>query len=134
MSVESDNEKHRIKTLAEVPAAIRFISAEPLIGELNLSDYKEEIKNCYQWIIIGGESGNKTGKYLFRKCELGWIKNLIAQSKEYGLSVFVKQLGTYLASISSCKDKHGGDITEWRKSLQIREFPEDVSGFNLETK
>jgi len=134
VSVESDNEKHRIITLSEVPSVIRFISAEPLIGELNLIDCREILNEYYQWIIIGGESGNSTGKYLYRECKLEWISNLILVSKQCGLYVFVKQLGTHLALISGSKDRHGGEITEWNQLLQIREFPLDVSRYKIDKR
>lgn len=132
VSVESDDEKSRIDELASIPVTIRFISAEPLIGELNLVTHKDILSSSYHWIIIGGESGNKTGKYLFRKCEMSWIENLIGQSKDYGLKIFVKQFGTHLATENGYKDKHGGDINEWEERFKIREFPMDVSRFNLE--
>jgi protein gp37 len=131
VSVESNKVKDRIKTLSEVPAKIRFISAEPLIGELNLSDYSDILANKFQWIIIGGESGHNTGDYLYRPCKVEWFNSLIEESREYGLSVFVKQLGTHLAKETHCKDRHAGDINEWDSSLQIREFPVDISQFRL---
>jgi protein gp37 len=114
-----------------VPAKVRFISAEPLIGELTLNDYSETLAAKFQWIIIGGESGNDNGKFKYRPCELGWIENLIIQSQNYGLSVFVKQLGTYLSKTMGCKDRHAGNINEWPETLQVRDFPEDVSRYKL---
>jgi protein gp37 len=131
VSVESNKVKDRIRILSEVPAKVRFISAEPLIGELTLNDYSETLAAKFQWIIIGGESGNDNGKFKYRPCELGWIENLIIQSQNYGLSVFVKQLGTYLSKTMGCKDRHAGNINEWPETLQVRDFPEDVSRYKL---
>lgn len=131
VSVENDAEKHRIETLSKVPARIRFISAEPLIGELNLEDYSEILTENYHWIILGGESGNKTGKYRFRECKLEWFTKLIDISRQTNMKVFVKQLGTYLASEFGMKDRHGGNIEEWEESLQIREFPESIEKYKV---
>lgn len=132
VSVECNKQKHRIETLANVPAKIRFISAEPLIGPLDLEPLTETLKTKFHWIILGGESGNKTGKYRFRVCEESWLTNLISVSKKVGVKVFVKQLGTYLANELGYKDRHGGDINEWEEHLKIREFPINVDHFVLE--
>lgn len=131
VSVESDAEKHRIETLSKTPARIRFISAEPLIGELNLEDFSEILNEHFHWIILGGESGNKTGKYLFRECKLEWFTKLIDVSRKTNMKVFVKQLGTHLADTLDLKDRHGGNIEEWEESLQIREFPESIEKYKV---
>jgi protein gp37 len=131
VSVESNEEKQRLKILSEIPARIRFISAEPLIGELDLEDIEDVIATTYHWLIIGGESGNNTGKYRFRECELQWVENLINQGKSLGLDVFVKQLGTHLGQIMKMKDRYGGNINEWPLELRVRQFPEDVSRYSL---
>lgn len=132
VSVESDREKHRIETLAKVPAKIRFISAEPLIGPVDLNPLMATLESKFHWIILGGESGNNTGKHRYRPCEESWIMNLINVSNRAGIKVFVKQLGTHLAGELGYKDRHGGDITEWEPHLQIREFPINVDRFELE--
>jgi protein gp37 len=132
VSVESNKEKHRIEKLSEIPARIRFISAEPLIDDLNLSDIVDIVSIYFHWIIIGGESGNNTGNYRFRPCELEWIQKLIDQGQDYGLSIFVKQLGTHLSQELGLKERHGGNISEWIDSIQVREFPEDVTRFKLD--
>lgn len=80
-------------------------------------------QNPIHWVIVGGESGNDTGKYRYRPCQLEWIERIVAECKENNVAVFVKQLGTHLAKELNMKDRHGGDITEFPASLQIREFP-----------
>jgi len=131
VSVESNNEKHRIETLSKVPAQFRFISAEPLIGELDLSDLKTVLKEAYHWIILGGESGNKTGKHRYRECELDWFSKLVKISNETDVKVFVKQLGTHLASVLKLKDRHGGNIDEFPDEFKIRDFPVNMDGFTI---
>ncbi|CAN5443705.1 DUF5131 family protein [soil metagenome] len=134
----------RIESLLYVKAKTRFLSVEPLLGEVDLTRIGEtqfsagtncltgkkhrlysEDKNLpkIDWVIIGGESGNHHGKFQFRPCELEWIENLVWQCNSADVPVFVKQLGTYLSDKMNLKDSHGGDISEFPEDLQIREFP-----------
>jgi len=122
VSVENQDYIHRIETLSKIPAKVRFISAEPLIGSIDLSVCKDMLSS-FHWLIIGGESGNENGKYRYRSCELNWIKDLILQTKEKGVNVFVKQTGTWLSKKLKLADRHGGDISEWPNDIQVREFP-----------
>jgi protein gp37 len=130
-SVESNKVKERVEILSRVPAQMRFISAEPLIGELNLDEYADIMSEKFHWVIIGGESGNDKGHYRYRECKLEWIEGLITACREYGVSVFVKQLGTHLSKELVCKDRHAGKIAEWPVHLQVREFPIDITNFNI---
>lgn len=75
------------------------------------------------WVIVGGESGNENGKYRYRPCRFDWIHSILESCREFGVPVFVKQLGTDLAKWSKLNDRHGGDISEWPPSLRVREFP-----------
>lgn len=124
-SVGSNKSRHRIEELVKIPAQIRFVSFEPLHGEIDLNfDVSTLIK--IHWAIIGGESGNENGMYRYRPCELSWIENMVKDLKTVGVSVFVKQLGTYLAKELNLSDRHGGNIDEFPENLQIREFPVDL--------
>lgn len=124
VSVESQDYMHRIDELLKVPAAIKFLSVEPLISPISFNDYNPGILKKIDWVIIGGESGWETGLYRYRKCEIDWIESIINECKESGTKVFVKQLGSYLAKKLSLKDKFGGEFSEWQESMKIREFPE----------
>ncbi len=111
-----------------IQQGVKFLSLEPLHGPVDLHfncmiDHGHKIKDLIDWVIVGGESGNETGKYRYRPCEMGWIESIIAQCEEAGVPVFVKQLGTHLAKELGLKNRHGGDITEWPEHLQIRQFP-----------
>lgn len=75
------------------------------------------------WVIVGGESGNETGKYRYRPCKLEWIEQIVNDCKEAGVPVFVKQLGTHLSKELKLKDRHGGNIDEFPSNLQVRQFP-----------
>lgn len=119
----------RIPQLARIPAAIRFLSCEPLLEPLDLlKDYpvgKGSIQfgALLDWVIVGGESGNNTGNYRYRPCAKGWILEIIRQCEVSSTPVFVKQMGTEIATRCGYKDRHGGNIDEWPAELQIRQFP-----------
>lgn len=112
-----------IQHLTLIPAKKRFLSLEPLIDFIDLSVCKYLDSGLIDWVIIGGESGNETGKYRYRRCELDWIQDMVDECRSAGVSVFVKQMGTYLAKKWGYKDRHGGKMEEWPKSLQIRQIP-----------
>lgn len=115
----------RVPALAKVPAAIRFLSIEPLIGPISISlnTTALQILDRMDWVIIGGESGNDTGKWKYRPCELQWIKDMAVFFKGFRKAVFVKQLGTCLAKELGMSDRKGGNIDEFPESLRIRKFP-----------
>lgn len=145
VSIESQDMTKRIPTLMLVPAKVRFLSIEPLIGPVSITN--KSINNGYSvptrifdgmgaeytdpgpafvgvdWVIIGGESGNVSGKYKFRRCDEDWIRDIIDECQASIVPVFVKQLGTSIARLWGTVDRHGGDVEEWPEYLQIREFP-----------
>lgn len=148
----------RVPFLLREPGKIRFLSCEPLISPINLNHIDAEAAGDHEynqidclsgrhtdigrpwcpwtdipiidWVIIGGESGNEKGKYRYRPCEIEWIESIIDQCKGTKTPVFVKQLGTHLAKQLGLKDRHGGDMSEWPKHLQIREFPKQYEIVN----
>lgn len=107
----------RIPHLLRIPAAVRGLSLEPLLGpvELKLSMTEEEDPTLgykprcesINWLVIGGESGPGA-----RPCNIEWIRSLVRQGKEVGVPVFVKQLG---ASIQDRNDAgyDGETPQEW---------------------
>ncbi|REC62933.1 hypothetical protein DRF65_08950 [Chryseobacterium pennae] len=126
VSVESQQQVSRIAYLNDL-SCITFASFEPLIGEIEW----DQNMNLLDWCIIGGESGNDTGKHRYRPMELEWMEKLIDASIKNNVKCFVKQLGTYQAKSLSLKDKHGGGIDEWDSHLRIREFPNKRKPFDL---
>lgn len=111
-SIESDKYTPRADNLRETPATVRFLSLEPLLGplpSLNLEGI--------DWAIIGGESGGGA-----RPMDLGWVRDLIAQCRESGTAIFVKQLGSVLGREFSA-GPHGADWDRWPADLRIRQFP-----------
>src|SRR5262249_27965031 len=82
-SVESSQYAHRLAELRNVPAAIRFVSFEPLlapIGEVDMSDI--------HWAIVGGESGPKS-----RAMDVAWVDEIKKQCRRDGVRFFFKQWG-----------------------------------------
>jgi len=115
-SIESEQHVGRADHLRRTSAAVRFISAEPLIGAL----YGLDLTGI-DWLIIGGESGPGS-----RPMDLGWVRDLIALARRSGTAVFVKQLGAVLSGGGK-----GTDWSRWPEDLRIREYPEpsrEVSG------
>jgi len=105
---------------------ITFISFEPLHEHIDCNfDISTVI--WFDWIIIGGESGNETGKYKYRACELEWVEEIAKEFGSFGCAVFIKQLGTYLSKKLGMSDRHGSNIDEIPKHLQVREFPKIIS-------
>ena len=120
VSVESQKYVSRIDELASIPCKVRFISAEPLIGEV---DFTKVDMSKFHWCIIGGESGNENGAFRYRPCNQLWIEKIIKDLSGSGIEVFVKQMGTHLSKQMKLKDRHGGEISEWPLHLQIRNMP-----------
>ncbi len=98
-----------------------------MLEELNFHIEKDgkRLLESFHWIILGGESGNDTGKYRYRPSELAWYEKAVEDLRSFShISIFVKQLGTHLSKqLGFKKDRHGGNIDLFPKSLQIREFP-----------
>jgi protein gp37 len=111
----------RVPQLLSVPAVTRFLSCEPLLERLDLTAYLQTGK--IHWAIVGGESGNDTGKFGYRPCELDWIEDILNQCKRYNVPAFTKQLGTYQQKKLNMSDKHGGIISEFPPQLQVRQYP-----------
>lgn len=123
-SIESDDHVWRADALRATPAAVRFISAEPLLGPLPSLDL-----TGIDWMILGGESGPGS-----RPLDLGWFRELIEMARESGTAVFVKQMGSPWASDMSVggqslakTDKKGGDWRYWPEELRVREYPQAVA-------
>lgn len=106
----------------ELRKPITFISFEPLHERID-ANFDISTIIWFDWIIIGGESGNETGKYRYRPCQVEWIEEIANSFSSCGVSVFIKQMGTYLSKQLKMSDRHGGNIGEFPTQLQIRQFP-----------
>ncbi len=83
VSVEDERVVHRILDLVEVPAAVRFLSCEPLIGPLTSLPLKG-----IHWCIVGGESGPGA-----RPMETHWVDSILRQCQRAEVAFFFKQWG-----------------------------------------
>ena len=121
LGASCENQKtadERIPLLLQTPAAVRFVSAEPLIAAVDLSynamcgpcglgppappkpkrpdhwtsgrasDGGRSLVRGIDWVIVGGESGPGA-----RPCDVEWIRSIVEQCQEAQTPVFVKQLG-----------------------------------------
>jgi protein gp37 len=111
-SIESARYSWRANALREVPAAVRFISAEPLLGSLAGLDL-----GGIGWLIIGGESGPGA-----RPMDEEWARTLAIQATRAQVPVFMKQMGSVLGKQLGAGAK-GGDMEHWPEDLRIRDFP-----------
>jgi protein gp37 len=108
VSVENQHfADERIPLLLQTPAAVRFISAEPLLGSIDLWNLRggtfDALTGCgdqerltvwedtprLDWVIVGGESGPGA-----RACQPHWIRSIVRRCRAARVPVFVKQLGS----------------------------------------
>lgn len=83
VSVEDERVLHRIADLRTVPAQVRFLSCEPLIGPLD--DLPLE---GISWVIVGGESGLGA-----RPMNKAWVRSIRRRCRDAGVPFFFKQWG-----------------------------------------
>lgn len=138
----------RIPHLLRCPAAVRFLSCEPLLGEVRLralgdSSFDAEGAPHYDalggfsywgngdygvdgpsvdWVIVGGESGPEA-----RPMYLDWARRIVEDCRSAGVAVFVKQLGANPVGdarlAGTILDSKGGRPDEWPEDLRVREWP-----------
>lgn len=128
----------RIPLLLSAPAIVRFVSAEPLLGSLNIRYYlrcpackgqkftgRDELccacygKDRLDWVIAGGESGHKA-----RPTHTAWLRDLRDQCVEAGVAFFMKQMG-------GATEKRD-DLLDLPEDLRIREFPNAQEGLQAQ--
>lgn len=109
-SIENSRFTFRADTLRELPAAVRFISAEPLLGSLFAvrGNRRPLDLTGIHWVIAGGESGPRA-----RPMDLDWTRELRDRCVEARVAFLLKQLG-------GVRDKRGGakailDHAPWRQ-------------------
>ena len=82
VSVESQNYVNRVDYLRQISAQVKFLSCEPLLGDLQLN------LDGIDWVIVGGESGNK-----YRPIQQEWVENIHQQCIDEDVAFFFKQWG-----------------------------------------
>ena len=83
VSVENESVYPRIEDLRQVPAKVRFLSCEPLIGPMKELPLKD-----IHWVIVGGESGPGS-----RPMEANWVRSIREQCGKASVAFFFKQWG-----------------------------------------
>lgn len=151
--VNQEEADRDIPKLLAVPAAVRFLSIEPMLGPIDLrleqrndlarwdSKGGEMPPRRIGWVIVGGES-DQPGMPA-RPFNIEWARDIVRQCKAAGVPVFVKQLGSNIAEVAEaeatawrmlpssggtvpilhCEDRAGADPSEWPEDLRVREFP-----------
>jgi protein gp37 len=104
-SVEAQDVAFRVRQLAAIPAAVRFLSCEPLLGPLHVD------LEAIAWVIAGGESG--TGHRVMRP---EWVRSLREQCQAARVPFFFKQWG-------GRTPKAGGRLLDDR---EWNEYPADA--------
>ena len=130
-----------IPKLLAVPARVRFLSIEPMLGPVDLTDIRVPLRGesfeqgnvlvhkdslnlgkprpAIDWVIVGGESGAHA-----RPFHVDWARSIVAQCKDAGVPVHVKQLGAKPSGWSlPALDKAGANWDEWPEDLRVREWP-----------
>lgn len=153
VSVEDQKRANeRIPLLLKMPAALRFLSVEPLLEKVDLSDlvvdgrpgaeHHIDALRCEEpgededfggrtidWVIVGGESGPNA-----RPFDLAWARSIVEQCRVVSKPCFVKQLGAKPVHMRRedeealvLSDSHGGDPAEWPEDLRVRQLAGEVA-------
>lgn len=81
-----------IPKLLKIPATKRFLSVEPMLGEIDLSEFTDKNRvGGIDWVICGGESGSKDS----RPMQKAWVRYLFQQCCNAGVPFFFKQWGDF---------------------------------------
>ncbi|MEM7124905.1 MAG: phage Gp37/Gp68 family protein [Chloroflexota bacterium] len=115
VSVEDNKVVHRIKDLQNVPAKVRFLSCEPLIGPLDNLPLEG-----IHWAIVGGESGPGA-----RPMESNWVESILAQCRASDVAFFFKQWGG-VRKKSTGRMLHGRTYDELPVMPTLSSFPKSV--------
>ncbi|MGD0158367.1 MAG: phage Gp37/Gp68 family protein [Terracidiphilus sp.] len=125
LGVTSENKQHglpRLDVLRQIPAAVRFLSCEPLLEDLGEIDL-----NGINWVIIGGETGPNA-----RSMDTVWAKSIIEQCRAQGVAPWMKQLGKQPSengetlTVPDANGSNAENMDRWPDTLaalKVRELP-----------
>jgi len=129
----------RIPDLLATPAALRFVSIEPMLGDVDLKNItpadKYEVNALsgfdfdqssagphLDWVIVGGESGPNA-----RPMQVGLARSIVAQCRDARVPCFVKQLGSDPVwedgAFLNLRHRKGATMSEWPADLHVQEIP-----------
>lgn len=101
----------RVSELLKIPAAVHFLSIEPMLGPISGSAIQKGI----DWVIVGGESGPNA-----RPMKPAWARTLRAACSLEGIPFFMKQLGGW--------PKKRDGLMDFPLDLRVREYPDPTKG------
>lgn len=125
VSISNQTEAYeKIPILLKIPAAVRWLSIEPMLGPIDLEtliscprcappSHFEPRLNYIDWVVVGGESGPGA-----RPMHTDWVRNIRDQCNETGVPFFMKQMGGHPNKRANLKDIP--------KDLRIREYPRSM--------
>lgn len=143
----------RIPVLLDTPAAVRFVSCEPLLGPIELGEWLRPVPGCRHAHPLDGLCAHPQAvtpechRYAdcpaspdayhgldwlivggesgpgARPMDLAWVEALVAVAESVSLPIFVKQLGTAWSRAHGGPAK-GGDPAAWPQQLRVRQFPD----------
>ena len=141
----------RIPLLLQTPAAVRWVSAEPLLERVELgfampwrvtgAAYGQTL----DWVVCGGESGGPKA----RPMHVEWVNKLRLDCEKAGVPFFMKQLGAAFVDEKNgiagaglkvdpdvacmvsrrLRDRAGADMAEWPEDLRVREWPKEAGSW-----
>lgn len=140
VSVENQHFASRVTWLLDTPAAVRFVSIEPQLGPVDLTNIEivaadgnrpraslnaltghvagpdDILPTKLDWIIVGGESGPGA-----RPFDLGWARAIVQQCKAAGVACFVKQLGAkpYEGELAEPTGRFRTDPETGRRQIEV---------------
>lgn len=150
---DQERADERIPHLLAAPAAVHFLSVEPLLGPVNLlrrfrvseDTTVEPLTGVYEvthepcpnlthgggmQVVPGGPRidwvivGGESGPGA-RPMHPSWAVSVVEQCREAGTPCFFKQAGSVLARQMGFRDAKGGDMNEWPSAWHVREFPRE---------
>lgn len=129
VSIENEaTARERSKFLGECNAAIRWISVEPLVGNIDWERMLAESKA--NWVVFGGESRQGEAD-VCREMPLSWVREGLNACNKFGVTAFVKQLGYWSAKSVLRPEKFAADPSGkkpfcWPDDIKVQDYPVDL--------
>lgn len=127
----------RIPHLLNIPAAVRFLSVEPMLGSIVFDSgwsvrgkpwvengVPAGVSDGIDWVIVGGESGHGA-----RPCKVEWIRSIVKQCEGAGVPCFVKQMGSNIVTRNDMIEEVFNDRKSGWPSPDV---DHDIHGFREE--
>lgn len=119
IGVTAENQEmadERIPILLDIPAAVRFVSVEPMLGPVDLENYLG-----LDWVICGGESGPGA-----RPMHPDWVRSLRDQCVEAGVPFFFKQWGEWSPKLPMVAEFNKMALFNYRDNLDEPMYLRDL--------